>query len=31
VIEDFHQVGNPRRMTDGYFDSVLKKYDELCG
>jgi hypothetical protein len=31
VIEDFHQVGNPRCMTDGYFDSVLKKYDELCG
>lgn len=30
VCDDFHQVQNPRLMTDGYFDLVLKKYDELA-
>ncbi len=29
VLDDFHQVQNPRRMTDEYFDLVLEKYDEL--
>ncbi len=29
VLDDFHQVRNPRRMTDDYFDLVLEKYDEL--
>lgn len=30
VLEDFYQVQNPRRMTDEYFDLVLKKYDEFA-
>jgi len=29
ILSDFYQVGNPRRMTDEYFDLVLEKYDEL--
>jgi hypothetical protein len=29
ILEDFYQVGNPRRMTDEYFELVLEKYDEL--
>ena len=29
VLDDFHQVQNPRRMTDEYFDMVLEKYNEL--
>lgn len=29
VLEDFHQVQNPRLMTDGYFKLVLEKYDAL--
>lgn len=29
VLDDFHRVQNPRRMTDEYFDLVLAKYDEL--
>jgi hypothetical protein len=31
VLEDFHRVRSPRRMTDEYFESVLEKYDELSG
>lgn len=30
VLDDFHQVRNPRRMTDEYFDLVLEKFDELA-
>jgi len=29
VLEDFHRVNNPRKMTQGYFDIVFQKYDEL--
>lgn len=29
VLDDFHRVNNPRRMTDEYFELVLEKYDEL--
>jgi hypothetical protein len=29
ILDDFHQVRDPRRMTDEYFDLVLEKYDEL--
>ena len=29
ILDDFHQVRSPRRMTDGYFELVLEKYDEL--
>ncbi|QCJ47241.1 Eco57I restriction-modification methylase domain-containing protein [Haloprofundus sp. MHR1] len=29
VLDDFHQVQNPRMMTDEYFEMVLQKYDEL--
>ena len=29
VLDDFHQVQNPRRMTDEYFELVLEKYDQL--
>jgi len=31
ILDDFYQVNNPRRMTDGYFSLVLEKYDELRG
>lgn len=31
VLDDFHRVRDPRRMTDEYFDLVLEKYDELSG
>ena len=31
VLDDFHRVRDPRRMTDGYFEVVLSKYDELGG
>ncbi|TKX47818.1 hypothetical protein EXE41_02560 [Halorubrum sp. SD690R] len=30
VLDDFHQVRNPRRMSDEYFDLVLEKFDELA-
>jgi hypothetical protein len=30
VLDDFHQVQNPRLMNDAYFDMVLEKYDELA-
>lgn len=30
VLEDFHRVGNPRRMTEAYFDLVLEQYDALA-
>ncbi|ELZ88958.1 hypothetical protein C453_00905 [Haloferax elongans ATCC BAA-1513] len=30
VLEDFHQVQNPRLMNDAYFEMVLEKYDELA-
>ena len=30
VLDDFHQVQNPRLMTDGYFELVLVKYDVLA-
>jgi len=30
VLDDFHTVQNPRRMTDEYLDMVLEKYDELA-
>jgi len=29
VLDDFHQVQDPRRMTDEYFELVLEKYDQL--
>jgi len=29
VLQDFHRVNNPRKMTQEYFDMVLEKYDEL--
>ncbi len=29
VLDDFHRVRNPRRMTEAYFDLVLEKYEEL--
>ena len=29
VLDDFHRVSNPRRMTEEYFDLVFEKYDEL--
>ncbi|ELZ38750.1 hypothetical protein C471_09275 [Halorubrum saccharovorum DSM 1137] len=31
ILDDFHTVQNPRRMTDEYLDMVLDKYDELAG
>ena len=30
ILDDFHTVQNPRRMTDEYFELVLNKYDELA-
>ncbi|KAB1194781.1 type II restriction endonuclease subunit M [Haloferax sp. MBLA0076] len=30
VLEDFHRVGNPRKMTEDYFDLVFEKFDELA-
>ncbi|CDK39652.1 Eco57I restriction-modification methylase domain-containing protein [Halorubrum sp. AJ67] len=30
ILDDFYQVQNPRRMTDGYFDLVLEKFDEFA-
>ena len=30
VLDDFHQVQNPRRMTDDYLDLVLERYDHLA-
>jgi hypothetical protein len=30
VLDDFHQVQNPRLMDDEYFDMVLEKYDDLA-
>lgn len=30
VLDDFHQVQNPRLMDDEYFEMVLEKYDELA-
>ncbi|WP_256545425.1 hypothetical protein [Halobellus inordinatus] len=27
-LEDFQQVGNPRRMVNEYFEVALEKYDE---
>ncbi|QIO25022.1 Eco57I restriction-modification methylase domain-containing protein [Haloarcula sp. JP-L23] len=29
LLGDFHQVNNPRMMTDEYFQAVLESYDEL--
>jgi type I restriction-modification system DNA methylase subunit len=29
VLDDFHQVKNPRLMDDAYFEMVLEKYDSL--
>jgi len=29
VLDDFYQVNSPRRMTDEYFELVLKKYAEM--
>lgn len=29
VLDDFHQVQNPRLMDDVYFEMVLEKYDEV--
>jgi hypothetical protein len=29
VLDDFHQVENPRMMDDNYFNMVLEKYGEL--
>jgi hypothetical protein len=29
VLNDFHRVQNPRLMTEGYFDLVLEKFDDL--
>jgi len=30
VLEDFHRVQNPRVMDEEYFESVLRKYDDLA-
>ncbi|WP_198951589.1 hypothetical protein [Halorubrum salipaludis] len=30
ILDDFHTVQNPRRMTDEYLDMVLDKYDDLA-
>jgi len=30
VLDDFHQVQNPRVMDEAYFEKVLTKYDELA-
>jgi len=30
ILDDFHRVSNPRRMTEVYFDLVFEKYDELA-
>lgn len=30
VLDDFHQVEDPRMMTDEYFELVLEKYDEIA-
>ena len=30
VLNDFHRVGDPRRMTEDYFDLVLDKYVQLA-
>lgn len=30
VLDDFHQVQNPRLMDDDYFETVLEKYDSLA-
>ncbi|MCU4716610.1 hypothetical protein [Halapricum hydrolyticum] len=30
VLDDFHQVQDPRLMDDGYFEMVLEKYDDLA-
>jgi hypothetical protein len=29
VLDDFHRVRNPRRMTESYFELVKEKYREL--
>jgi hypothetical protein len=29
ILSDFHRVGNPRLMTDAYFEMVQEKYDML--
>jgi hypothetical protein len=29
ILSDFHRVGNPRLMTDAYFEMVQDKYDML--
>ena len=29
VLNDFHRVGNPRIMTEEYFDTVFEKFDVL--
>jgi hypothetical protein len=29
ILDDFHKVSNPRRMTEDYFDMVFEKYDIL--
>jgi hypothetical protein len=29
VLDDFHRVNSPRRMTDEYFNLVMKKYAGL--
>ena len=29
VLDDFHRVGNPRLMTEEYFDMVFEKFDML--
>ncbi len=29
ILNDFHKVSNPRRMTDEYFDMLFEKYDVL--
>lgn len=30
VLDDFHRVGDPRMMTEDYFDLVFKKYIQLA-
>lgn len=30
VLDDFHQVQNPRLLTDDYFELVLEKYDAVA-
>ncbi|MFB6163140.1 MAG: hypothetical protein ABEJ86_06875 [Halococcoides sp.] len=30
VLEDFHRMRDPRRMTEAYFDRVLERFDAMA-